>query len=68
MCSSSASRCLYRTRWRGQCVVLVLTFLSYAAYHVTRKSFSYAKVNLSYPSCNLATTTAAALIPWKNDS
>ena len=43
---------LYRTRLRGQITVLVLTFFSYASFHVTRKSFSFAKVNLAYPTCD----------------
>jgi OPA family glycerol-3-phosphate transporter-like MFS transporter 3 len=42
---------LYRTRLRGQITVLLITFFSYAALHVTRKSFSFAKVNLAYPHC-----------------
>jgi MFS transporter, OPA family, solute carrier family 37 (glycerol-3-phosphate transporter), member 3 len=42
----------YKTRGAGQATVLLLTFFSYAAFHVTRKSFSYAKVNLAYPRCN----------------
>ncbi len=43
---------LYHTRLRGQITVLILTFFSYASLHVTRKSFSFAKVNLAYPSCH----------------
>ena len=42
---------MYRTRLRGQLLVLCLTFFSYASFHITRKSFSFAKVNIAYPRC-----------------
>ena len=48
--------CLYRSKGSAQVTVATLTFLSYAAFHVTRKSFSYAKVNLAYPRCPSACT------------
>ena len=37
---------------RGQLIVLILTFFSYASFHITRKSFSFAKVNMAYPRCH----------------
>ena len=42
----------FPTRLRGQILILVLTFFSYASFHITRKSFSFAKVNIAYPHCS----------------
>jgi OPA family glycerol-3-phosphate transporter-like MFS transporter 1/2 len=43
--------CLYATPTRGKWTVFFLTFLSYTAFHTTRKSFSNIKANLNTPSC-----------------
>lgn len=50
--SAIMAGCLYRSRASGQLTIVLVTFMSYASFHVTRKSFSFAKVNMAYPLCN----------------
>ena len=48
------SHLLYRTRRMAQITALVATFLAYAGYHSTRKSFSNIKSTLGQPYCDLS--------------